>query len=531
MNSPPPASFRSWMSRRAAPPASGDVQGDGPTRAALHLPALAPLYGPAGIARRWVAYALDLALSLIFTFGWAAGALLFVFLLDTLFDLEVWGLLRYGQNAALTFALFAGLFALPYTGYFVLPLHRTGKTAGFFFTQLRMTRQEERLPPGIGGINLHRAVIAALPALLAGVIALSFLPQATDRPTAEGLLNTLRLPMGLALAFIIVTQFIDRLRRRETSLGIHERLARVRVVREPRLRELVEWERRVTEAHIAGGMAHEIRNALGAARLQLDRLSDPDISAQTQRSLEDILKSLTQSSKSTEDREGLKHAVAGVRRIYEDANLVKRALQEVSAAVDRGLGITRRVMDYSKIQPSGPDGADSSGLVAPVDPNRLVSELAQSYREALEREGIHLRLDLGATRAILANAAQCYSVFQNLLLNARDAIRENRKGTEPPAEATGTIRISTGNGDWAWVRFEDDGVGISTEHLERIFDPFYSTNPSQGMGLGLNECRRIVDLYGGEIQVESEAGRGTQFTVLWPAADEAPAPKAAGKRP
>ncbi|MFQ5693769.1 MAG: sensor histidine kinase, partial [Nitrospinota bacterium] len=99
----------------------------------------------------------------------------------------------------------------------------------------------------------------------------------------------------------------------------------------------------------------------------------------------------------------------------------------------------------------------------------------------------------------------------------------------PPGALGGTIRISSGDGDRVWVRVEDDGVGIPAERLERIFDPFYSTKPSQGMGLGLNECRRIVDLYGGEIQAETEVGRGTRFTVLWPpgepAAEDPGAPK------
>ncbi|MFQ5915407.1 MAG: PAS domain-containing sensor histidine kinase, partial [Nitrospinota bacterium] len=268
-------------------------------------------------------------------------------------------------------------------------------------------------------------------------------------------------------------------------------------------------------------MAHEIRNALGTARLQLDRLANPDLSVRTQRSLEDILKPIAQSSERGQDRGSLKRAVAGVRQIHEDAKLLQRAFQEVSAAVDRGLRITRRVMDYSRIQPLGPAGADHGMLVDPIDPNRLATELADSYREAFERERIRIEMELGATRPIRANAGHCYSMLQNLLLNARDAIREKWKGAGPAGGPAGTIRISTGDGDRIWMRFADDGVGIPPAQLERIFDPFYSTKPSQGMGLGLNECRRIADLYGGEIWVESDTGLGTQVTVLWPAAEPA----------
>lgn len=505
---------------RSAPGRSGALR----RRAEFRLPALSPLYRPAGLARRWVAYALDMTLSLIFTFGWAAGLLLFLFLLDTLLSLEIWGLLRYGRNAALTAGLFVGLFALPYAGYFVLPLHRAGRTAGLFFAHLRMIPKEEMPPAGVpqgrtfGRLGILRAFVAALPALLAGLLALSVLPDATDQPGSAALLNPLRLPTAGALAFLILTQFADRLLGRELTLGVHERIARVRAVREPRLRDLMERERRVTEAHIAGGMAHEIRNALGTARLQLDRLVEPEVSARAQRALEDILQCLTRSSENGADREGLKQAIAGVRRLYEDKKLFGRALEEVSAAVDRGLHITRRVMDYSRLQPSRPGGREGAGA-ALVDPNRLLSELAESYREALAGEGIRLELDLRARRPLPVHPAHFYSVFQNLLLNARDAIREKRRGAPPTGGRAGTIQISAGDGDRVWVGVGDDGVGIPAERLERIFDPFFSTKPSQGMGLGLNECRRIMDLYGGEIRVETEVGRGARFTVLWPAAE------------
>jgi signal transduction histidine kinase len=468
-----------------------------------------------------------MALSLIFTFGWAAGVLLFLFLMNALLDLGIWGLLRYGRNVFLTSGLFLGLFAIPFTGYYVLPLHRTGRTAGFLFLHLRMVREGEDPSLQFGRertfqrIGYYRAFVAAIPALLAGIVVLSFLPDASDRPTTPDLLDVLRLPTAFAYILFILSQLLDRLSGKQSTLGVHERLARVHVIREPRMRELMEQERRVTEAHIAGGMAHEIRNALGTARLQLDRVVDSDVATRTQKALEDILRSLTESSGNGSDRDNLKRAVAGVRRIYDDRNLIKRVLQEVSTAVDRGLRITRRVMDYSKIQPAEEARRIHDGASAPVDPNRLVSDLAESYREALANEGIRLQLDLQASRSITANAGHCYSVIQNLLLNARDAIREKWKSASPPEGLAGVIRVSTGDTDKVWIRCEDNGVGIPTAQLERIFDPFFSTKPSEGMGLGLNECRRIVDLYGGEIQVDSEVGRGTQITIFWRAIEPA----------
>ena len=105
-------------------------------------------------------------------------------------------------------------------------------------------------------------------------------------------------------------------------------------------------------------------------------------------------------------------------------------------------------------------------------------------------------------------------VFLNLLVNAGQSI-----------EGNGTITISTGFDDSeAWVAIADTGCGIAPENLNRIFDPFYTTKPvGQGTGLGLSVSHSIVRKHGGRIDVDSEPGKGTRFTVRLPF----PAPGAA----
>ncbi|HMA31913.1 MAG TPA: ATP-binding protein [Casimicrobiaceae bacterium] len=98
-------------------------------------------------------------------------------------------------------------------------------------------------------------------------------------------------------------------------------------------------------------------------------------------------------------------------------------------------------------------------------------------------------------------------VFLNLLVNASQAI-----------EGNGTITIETGSdASEAWVRFEDTGCGIAPENLGHLFEPFFTTKPvGQGTGLGLAVSNSIVRKHGGRIDVESEVGRGTRFTVRLP---------------
>jgi signal transduction histidine kinase len=105
------------------------------------------------------------------------------------------------------------------------------------------------------------------------------------------------------------------------------------------------------------------------------------------------------------------------------------------------------------------------------------------------------------------NHEKILQVALNLVRNALQATREG-----------GTIRVGLARaGNWARIEVADDGVGIAKDHLERIWEPFFTTKADTGTGLGLGICKRIVEEHGGTIQVESAPDRGATFTVLLPA--------------
>lgn len=131
---------------------------------------------------------------------------------------------------------------------------------------------------------------------------------------------------------------------------------------------------------------------------------------------------------------------------------------------------------------------------------------------------IHHRLELGEVEAklelaedlpeVVCDASQMQQIVINLVLNAAEAME------------AGFVTIRTaGEAGGRRVRLEvcDTGSGIDPEHLDRIYDPFFSTKAEgQGTGLGLAVVYGIVNAHGGQIEVQSEIGRGTVFTVLLP---------------
>jgi signal transduction histidine kinase len=105
-------------------------------------------------------------------------------------------------------------------------------------------------------------------------------------------------------------------------------------------------------------------------------------------------------------------------------------------------------------------------------------------------------------------------VFLNLLKNAVEAL--GGRG--------GLIRvIMARDGDQVVVRIIDDGPGIPRDQQSRLFEPFYTTKDADGgTGLGLSICQRIVTAHGGTLGVESEEGRGAEFTVRLPVPESSP---------
>ncbi len=152
---------------------------------------------------------------------------------------------------------------------------------------------------------------------------------------------------------------------------------------------------------------------------------------------------------------------------------------------------------------------------ARVDLNALLGEVLTLLSPGMTAAGVQLATAFAPALApVSGDAAQLQQAFLNVLVNALDVL--------PPG---GRLVVETGTErrdgrEWAWVRVRDDGPGISPEHLKRIFEPFFTTKePGRGAGLGLFITQQVVRDHHGEIEVESTEGRGTTFTLAFPAAE------------
>jgi len=112
---------------------------------------------------------------------------------------------------------------------------------------------------------------------------------------------------------------------------------------------------------------------------------------------------------------------------------------------------------------------------------------------------------------IQGNSGRLQQVFLNLFLNAKDAM-----------PGGGRLSVATTNGELVSVRVSDTGSGIAPEHIQRIYDPFFTTKTApkegqpRGTGLGLSVTYGIIQEHAGKIRVESNPGSGTTFALDFP---------------
>ena len=141
-------------------------------------------------------------------------------------------------------------------------------------------------------------------------------------------------------------------------------------------------------------------------------------------------------------------------------------------------------------------------------PGQVIAEANKVLAAEFEQRGITVNTRLDEDEAVAIDAKQLEQVIVNMLLNSMQAMKATG----------GTITITTDvRGNRLQLSIIDDGPGIPQEVQSRIFDPFFTTKEvGEGTGLGLSICSGIINEFGGAIDVDSEEGHGTTFTITLP---------------
>lgn len=239
--------------------------------------------------------------------------------------------------------------------------------------------------------------------------------------------------------------------------------------------KMKERDRLAVLGQMAAGLAHEIRNPLGAIKGAAQLLADP-----------------------------------GNDQELDDAS--QEFVGIIIEEVDRLDEVVGSVLDLAR---------QDTDVVAPIDVNRVVRRTLQVMGAEWGDESISLAAELDEDLARAAIAAdQLRQVVMNLLRNAAQSMNgagsiRVRTGTRQRVGA----RWKVGEADITWVTISvtDEGTGIPQAQLKNIFLPFFTTK-EEGTGLGLAICQRIVQDAGGRIEVRTHEGEGTTLEVVLPAA-------------
>lgn len=269
---------------------------------------------------------------------------------------------------------------------------------------------------------------------------------------------------GVVVAVLILRQFLTLWDLERLSSNLEARVQERTLELDQAREVLVRTERLNAMATLGAGLAHDIKNLIGVVR---------------------------------------NYAMLVHRDLQEARVPELEDLEAIQLASSQAVELANQLMNY---------GRSESDPVACFDLVARVRQLG-AMLEAILPEGIGLELDLPEQALVLKeNPFHLDQMVVNLVLNARDALPQG-----------GTIRLAAHpirldeRREGVRLEVSDNGVGLSPEAKAHLFEPFFTTKPfGEGTGIGLASVKAALRGFGGQIQVDSEPGRGARFTILLP---------------
>ena len=244
--------------------------------------------------------------------------------------------------------------------------------------------------------------------------------------------------------------------------------------------QLVQVGKMAAIGQLAGGVAHELNNPLTGVLIYAKRL--------------------------------LKKADDQALRDNEAFRVFPESLRLIDEAAIRCKTITDSLLTFSR---------QAKFEFAPLDVNQVIENTLTLIRSQLKFHRITLIQELQPDLPpVVGNANQLQQVFTNIIINARQAMPDGGQlviKSEVQSRESRDADLGLRTMDYVTVSFTDTGSGIPEENLDKIWEPFFTTQPvGQGTGLGLSISYGIVEAHKGFIEVESQVGVGSTFTVFLP---------------
>ncbi len=307
------------------------------------------------------------------------------------------------------------------------------------------------------------------------------------------------------------------LQQRATELtGANAQLANEMEQRSRTEEALRQSQKMEAVGQLAGGISHDFNNLLMVLKGCVAQLGKQ--LAQSHEALETLA---TNARKRLDDgperdqkatRDVLDAVCDAADRSRAGRPKLERYLTAAEDGLDRATSLTRRLLGFARRQPLAPSSVQLDDLIRRMQP-LLEHSLTRTVR---------LNYELASRWPVLCDANQMENAILNLVINARDALPDGGEITIRTVDVAADAEPApetTPLGDHVWLAVIDNGTGMSEETHRKAFDPFYTTKPvGKGTGLGLSTIQGYVLQSNGQVDIDSEPGRGTTINIRMPRA-------------